>query len=203
MSKLYFRYGAMNCGKSTNLLQVAHNYEERGMKVIIIKPKTDTKGGNCVISRLGVTREVNMLVKFDDNIYDMVEKWNKERWKIDCILVDEVQFLKKEQIDELFQIAVIQDIPTICYGLRTDFLMNGFEGSARLLLIAHSIEELKTICDCGKKAILNGRKINGRFVFEGEQVAIDKENNVEYEALCPKCYYQYRKEYEAEKESSK
>lgn len=203
MSKLYFRYGAMNCGKSTNLLQVAHNYEERGMKVIIIKPKTDTKGGNCVISRLGVTREVNMLVKFDDNIYDMVEKWNKERWKIDCILVDEVQFLKKEQIDELFQIAVIQDIPTICYGLRTDFLMNGFEGSARLLLIAHSIEELKTICDCGKKAILNGRKINGRFVFKGEQVAIDKENNVEYEALCPKCYYQYRKEYEAEKESSK
>lgn len=203
MSKLYFRYGAMNCGKSTNLLQVAHNYEERGMKVIIIKPKTDTKGGNCVISRLGVTREVNILVKLDDNIYDMVEKWNKERWKIDCILVDEVQFLKKEQIDELFQIAVIQDIPTICYGLRTDFLMNGFEGSTRLLLIAHSIEELKTICDCGKKAILNGRKINGRFVFEGEQVAIDKENNVEYEALCPKCYYQYRKEYEAEKESSK
>lgn len=203
MSKLYFRYGAMNCGKSTSLLQVAHNYEERGMRVVIIKPKTDTKGGDSIVSRLGVKRKVDLLVIPDDNIYDLVEKWNKERWKIDCVLVDEVQFLKKEQIDQLFKIAVIQDIPTICYGLRTDFLMNGFEGSARLLLIAHSIEELKTICDCGKKAILNGRKINGKFVFEGEQVAIDKENNIEYESLCPKCYYKYRKEYEAEKESLK
>lgn len=199
MSKLYFRYGAMNCGKSTNLLQVAHNYEERGMKVIIIKPKTDTKGGNRIVSRLGVTREVDILVASTDNIYDLVERWGKEKWKIDCILVDEAQFLKKEQADQLFKIAVIQDIPTICYGLRTDFLMNGFEGSTRLLLIAHSIEELKTICDCGKKAILNGRKINGKFVFEGEQVAIDKENNIEYEALCPKCYYQYRNEYDSGK----
>lgn len=202
MSKLYFRYGAMNCGKSTNLLQVAHNYEERGMRVVIIKPKTDTKGGSSIVSRLGVARKVDMLIAPEDNIYDLIEKWNREKWKIDCILIDEVQFLKKEQIDQLFKIAVIQDIPTICYGLRTDFLMNGFEGSSRLLLIAHSIEELKTICDCGKKAILNGRKINGRFVFEGEQVAIDKENNVEYEALCPKCYYQYRTEYESQKGTS-
>lgn len=199
MSKLYFRYGAMNCGKSTNLLQVAYNYEERGMKIIIIKPKTDTKGADRVVSRLGVTRKADMLVAASDNILELVKKWVEQKWKMDCILVDEAQFLKKEQVDQLFEIAVNMDIPTICYGLRTDFLMNGFEGSERLLLIAHSLEELKTICSCGKKALVNGRKINGQFVFDGEQVAIDKENNVEYQALCPKCYFKYKKNYENER----
>jgi thymidine kinase len=198
MSKLYFRYGAMNCGKSTNLLQVAHNYEERGMKVIIIKPKTDTKGGNKVVSRLGFTRNADMIIERSQNVYEEVEKWINTNGKIDCILADEVQFFKKDQIDELFEIAVRMDIPTICYGLRTDFQMNGFEGSERLLLVAHSIEELKTICKCGKKAILNGRKINGRFIFEGQQVAIDNENNIEYESLCASCYFKYKDEYEKE-----
>lgn len=198
MSKLYFRYGAMNCGKSTNLLQVAHNYEERGMKVIIIKPKTDTKGGNKVVSRLGFTRNADMIIERSQNVYEEVKKWINTNGKIDCILADEVQFFKKDQIDELFEIAVRMDIPTICYGLRTDFQMNGFEGSERLLLVAHSIEELKTICKCGKKAILNGRKINGRFIFEGQQVAIDNENNIEYESLCASCYFKYKDEYEKE-----
>lgn len=195
MSKLYFRYGAMNCGKSTNLLQVAHNYEERGMNVIIIKPKTDTKGGNTVVSRLGITRKVDMLLEKHENIYERVEKWIEKYGKIDCVLADEVQFFKKEQVDKLFEIAVKMDIPIICYGLRTDFQMNGFEGSSRLLLLAHSIEELKTICNCGKKAILNGRKINGEFVFEGEQIAIDQEDNVEYQSLCSSCYFQYKQKY--------
>lgn len=188
LAKLYFRYGAMNCGKSTNLMQVAHNYEERGMKVIIIKPLIDTKGGNKVVSRLGIAREVDLLLERDRNVYDEVKRWNEEKFKIDCILVDEAQFFARHQIDELFEIAVRMDIPVICYGLRTDFQMEGFEGSERLLLIAHSIEELKTICSCGKKAILNGRKVNGKFVFEGEQVAIDRENNIEYESLCGECY---------------
>lgn len=188
MAKLYFRYGAMNCGKSTNLMQVAYNYEERGMKVIIIKPLIDTKGGNKVVSRLGIAREVDLLLERDRNVYEEVKKWNEEKFKIDCILVDEAQFFSRHQIDELFEIAVRMDIPVICYGLRTDFQMEGFEGSERLLLLAHSIEELKTICSCGKKAILNGRKVNGKFVFEGEQVAIDRENNVEYESLCGECY---------------
>lgn len=196
MSKLYFRYGAMNCGKSTNLLQVAHNYEERGMNVIIIKPKTDTKGGNTVVSRLGITRKVDMLLEKYENIYEKVEKWIEKYGEIDCILADEVQFFKKEQVDKLFEIAVKMDIPIICYGLRTDFQMNGFEGSSRLLLLAHSIEELKTICNCGKKAILNGRKINGEFVFEGEQIAIDQEDNIEYQSLCASCYFQYKRKYE-------
>lgn len=192
MSKLYFRYGAMNCGKSTNLLQVAYNYEEKGMKVVIIKPKTDTKGGDKIVSRLGLSRKVDVLVDKDDDIRYSIKKWNKNNESIDCILADEVQFFKKKHIDELFKIAVLDNIPVICYGIRTDFQMKGFEGSERLLLLAHSIEELKTICKCGKKAIFNGRKINGKFVFQGKQVIIDKENNVEYEPLCGKCYFKYK-----------
>ena len=194
MSKLYFRYGAMNSGKSTNLMQVAHNYEERGMRVVLIKPSTDTKGGDKLVSRLGVERGVDLLISDDQNIYEEVKKWEDNKYKIDCILVDEVQFLKSHQIDELFEVAVCLDIPVICYGLRTDFKMQGFEGSTRLLLLAHSIEELKTICKCGKKAILNGRKINNKFVFEGQQVAIDNVDNVEYESLCGHCYFKYKNE---------
>ena len=194
MSKLYFRYGAMNSGKSTNLMQVAYNYEERGMRVLLIKPSTDKKGGDKLVSRLGVERKVDLLIDDAQNIYDEVNKWQSEKYNIDCILVDEVQFFKANQIDELFKVAVCLDIPVICYGLRTDFKMEGFEGSTRLLLLAHSIEELKTICKCGKKAILNGRKINGKFVFEGEQVAIDNIDNVEYESLCGHCYFKYKNE---------
>ena len=194
MSKLYFRYGAMNSGKSTNLMQVAHNYEERGMKVVLIKPSTDKKGGDKLVSRLGVERKVDLLINDDQNIYEEIKRWEEVKYKIDCILVDEVQFLKSYQIDELFEIAVCLDIPVICYGLRTDFKMQGFEGSTRLLLLAHSIEELKTICKCGRKAVLNGRKINGKFVFEGEQVAIDNVDNVEYESLCGHCYFKFKNE---------
>ena len=192
MSKLYFRYGAMNCGKSTHLMQVAHNYEERGMKVLILKPRVDTKGGDTLVSRLGVNRHVDLLVSEDENLFKIINEYLKEGRIIDCILVDEVQFLKANQIDQLFEIAVKIDIPIICYGLRTDFKREGFEGSTRLLLLAHSIEEMKTICACGRKAIFNGRKINGKFVFEGEQIAIDEQNNVNYESLCGHCYYKYK-----------
>ena len=194
MSKLYFRYGAMNSGKSTNLMQVAYNYEERGMRVLLIKPSTDKKGGDKLVSRLGVERKVDLLIDDAQYIYDEVNKWQSEKYNIDCILVDEVQFFKANQIDELFKVAVCLDIPVICYGLRTDFKMEGFEGSTRLLLLAHSIEELKTICKCGKKAILNGRKINNKFVFEGQQVAIDNVDNVEYESFCGHSYFKYKNE---------
>lgn len=191
MSKLYFRYGAMNSGKSTHLMQVAYNYEERGMNVIIAKPKVDSKGGETLVSRLGVNRHVDLLVSPKDNIFNIITERLKEK-KINCILVDEVQFMKKEQIDQLFEIAVKINIPIICYGLRTDFKREGFEGSTRLLLLAHSIEEMKTICACGKKAVFNGRKVNGKFVFEGEQIAIDEVDDVQYESLCGECYYKYK-----------
>lgn len=194
MSKLYFRYGAMNSGKSTHLMQVAYNYKERGMRVLLIKPSTDKKGGDKLVSRLGVEVKVDMIVDKDTDIISEVKENIELNGALDCILVDEVQFMKKHQIDELFEIAVTLEIPVICYGLRTDFMMEGFEGSERLLLIAHSIEEMKTICKCGNKALLNGRKVNGKFVFSGNQIAIDTVDNVEYESLCGQCYYKYKNE---------
>lgn len=191
MAKLYFRYGAMNSGKSTALMQVAHNYEERGMKVRLLKPSVDTKGAQSLVSRLGVKRIVDFVVKPSDDLFESFDEIANGE-EISCILVDEAQFLKASQVDQLMQIASIKKVPVICYGLRTDFQTNGFEGSNRLLLIAHSLEELKTICRCGKKAVLNGRKINGEFVFEGEQVAIDDSAEIDYESLCVDCYYKYK-----------
>ena len=159
------------------------------MNTLIIKPATDTKGSDMVISRLDVERRADIISTDKDNLYTMIEKWQAEKNSVHCVLVDEAQFLTHSQVDQLFEVAVTLDIPVICYGLRTDFLLNGFEGSARLLLLAHSIEELKTICKCGQKAIANGRKIGGKFVFEGAQVAIEGQASVEYESLCARCYY--------------
>ena len=195
MAKLYFRYGAMNCGKTTSLLQVAHNYEEKGMNVLLIKPSKDTKGKNKVVSRLGVSREVDYLIGENDSIIEKTEEYLKENKKLDCLLVDEAQFLDPAQVDELLFFATKIDIVdflginVICYGLRTDFQLNGFPGSTRLLELASSIEEMKTICECGKKATFNARYVNGEFVTEGEQVAIDGFDKVTYEAICPKCYF--------------
>lgn len=192
MAKLYFRYGAMNCGKTALLLQSVHNYEDRGMNVLVLKPKVDTKGGNKIVSRIGLEREVDHLVSSDEDLYFYLSK-NIEG--ISCIFVDEAQFLKREQVDQLLQIVVFYDIPIICYGLRTDFTATGFEGSTRLLEIAHTIEEMKTICSCGNKATFNARLINGRFTFSGDQVAIDGKANVTYESLCPKCYFKKMKKF--------
>lgn len=199
MAKLYFRYGAMNCGKSTALMQVVHNYLERGMQAIVIKPYTDTKGGNKIVSRLGIEREVDIVIRPDECVKTAIRTWMAKNGRLDCILVDEVQFFKAEQIDAFLEIAVCDNVPIICYGLRTDFAMRGFEGSERLLLLAHSLEELKTICRCGRKAILNGRTIDSQFVFEGEQVAIDSGGAIAYESLCAKCYFDFKHAYEAQK----
>ncbi len=187
MAKLYFRYGAMNSGKTTSLMQVAFNYEERGMDVIILKPSSDTKGDDVIVSRLGMKRKVDALVSEHEDMRDIVNKFSKIK-EISCVLVDEAQFLTGSQVNQLLRVAVLYDIPVICYGLRTDFSCNGFPGSIKLLLLAHSIEELKTICRCGSKAIFNGRKRNGKFVFSGDQVAIDGEDEISYESLCGKCY---------------
>jgi len=196
MAKLYYRYGAMNCGKSTALIQVDYNYRERGMNTLIIKPTSDVKGRDRVVSRLGVERKVDILAAGTDDLYAMIEKWHNESCPIHCVLIDEAQFLESRQVDQLFEVAVVLRIPVICHGLRTDFQLKGFKGSERLLLLAHSIEELKTICKCGRKAVANGRKIAGRFVFKGKQLAIDGEDNVEYESLCAQCYFKYRQQAE-------
>jgi thymidine kinase len=191
MAKLYFRYGAMNCGKTALLLQAVHNYESRNMNVLVLKPFVDTKGGDTIVSRIGLSRDVDHLIKSGEDLY----KYLKSITGISCIFVDEAQFLKREQVDALLRVVVEEDVPIICYGLRTDFNTNGFEGSTRLLELAQSIEELKTICDCGKKATFNARMVNGEFVFDGDQVAIDGEDEVTYESLCPKCYYKKRDNY--------
>ncbi len=193
MAKLYFRYGAMNSGKSTAVLQVAYNYEERDMHVLLIKPAIDTKGNDQIVSRLGKSRKVDILATPDINIADAVAQWNKDVEKVDCIIADEAQFFTSQQVDQLMQIVVEQNIPVICYGICTDFQTKLFTGSTRLFELAHTLEELKTICRCGKKALFNGRKVNGAFIFEGSQVAIDGQDSVEYESLCASCYAQQKR----------
>ena len=190
MAKLYFRYGAMNCGKSTAIIQVAYNYEEKGRRIWLMKPSIDTKGNTKVLNRSGLEREVDMLVTPDCNILENVPLFITE--KIDAILVDEAQFLKREQVDELYEITKLHEIPVICYGLRCDFQMKGFPGSTRLLEIADDIEELKNICDCGKKATQNLRLTNGVPTFEGDQVAIDGKDKITYDSKCGKCYLELR-----------
>jgi thymidine kinase len=206
VAKLYFRYGAMNSGKSTSLLQVAYNYEERGQHVLLAKPEIDTKGADEISSRLGVTRKVDFLVGPDDDIRALfaehrarlvreasaalVPETNEHEVDVACLLIDEAQFLTRDQVDDLLRIAVYERIPVLAYGIRTDFRTQAFPGSRRLMELSHSLEELKTICRCGRKAIFNARLVGGRFVFEGDQVAIDELSTarVTYDALCAEDY---------------
>lgn len=201
MAKLYFRYGAMNSGKSTALLQAAFNYEERGQQVLLAKPTIDSKGDNAILSRLGMTRKVDFTIAPDEDIHAAFagqrERVVRETGRdVSCLLVDESQFLGEGQVDDLLRIAIQEDVPVLAYGIRTDFQTVAFPGSRRLLEIAHSLEELKTICRCGRKAVFNARSINGQFVFDGDQVAIDTSTElgasgdakVSYESLCGACY---------------
>ena len=192
MAKLYFRFGAMNSGKSTALLQAAHNYEERGQRVLLLKPRIDTKGHDTIVSRLGVDRPVDVMVEADDDLVTVVAEAMKNieaetGEALACVLVDESQFLTPAQVDQLFVVAVEMNVPVLAYGIRTDFQTVAFPGSRRLLDIAHSLEELKTICRCGRKAIFNARTVDGKFTFDGDQVAIDGVD-VSYESLCGECY---------------
>ena len=185
MAKLYFRYGNMNSGKSMLLLQTAHNYEEQDMKILVMKSSIDTKGDKTIVSRVGPSREVDELVDKKANIFNIVKKKYKD---VSCVLIDEAQFLTPKQVDECMEVVLILDIPVICYGLRTDFQTKSFPGSARLLAIAHTIEEIKTICKCGRKTLYNARYVNGKFVIKGAQVAIDNQADVKYVSMCGKCY---------------
>ena len=185
MAKFHFRYGAMNAGKSTILLQTAYNYEEKGKKVVLIKPSVDTKGDEKIVSRIGLERKVDYLIGDNDSI---VSKLGDNISSFSCILVDEAQFLKRKQVDELFYISKIMNIPVIAFGLRTDFKSNGFEGSIRLLELADALEEMPTICRCGKKARFNARKVDGKFTFDGDSIVIDDTSDVSYESLCGACY---------------
>ncbi len=188
MAQLYFRYGAMGCGKTMQLLQVAFNYEERGQKVCVIKPSVDTKNDTKLLTRIGPERETDFTFSSRD---DLFKKISAKYSDVACILVDESQFATAKQIDQLMRVVVELDIPVIAYGLRLNFLLTdkGFSGSTRLLQIAHKIEELKTICDCGRKATLNCRFFDGRLMTDGPAILIDDgHSEIIYKSLCMHCY---------------
>ena len=185
MAKLYFFYGAMNSGKTTRIIQCAYNYEEQGMNAILMKPKIDTKGSEYIVSRIGAKKKVDFLIEPKANIYDLiVEKYTN----VDLFIVDEAQFLSADQVNQLMDIVVDLNIPVMCYGLRTDFQGKAFPGAQRLLEIAHELTEIKTICECGKKAMFNVRLIDGKVQTEGDSVAIDGEGKVTYTVACARCF---------------
>lgn len=181
MAKLYFRYSAMNAGKSTALLQVAHNYEEQGQQVRLFTAAIDDRyGAGVVTSRLGPQRAAEVFDADFDFLADMP--------RVSCVLVDEAQFLTREQVRQLHMLSQVRGIPVICYGLRTDFRGEPFPGSTYLLALADDIEELKNICTCGKKATMNVRVDEfGRRIREGEQISIG--GNDRYRHVCGRCFY--------------
>lgn len=185
MAKLYFKYGTMESGKSTKIIQEAYNYDRNNKSIIVAKPIIDSKGNDKIVSRIGIQREIDVYIE-SDNLKEIYEKINKDTF---CILIDEAQFLNKNQVFELFKITKLLEIPVMCYGLKSNFKGEFFEGSEALMIYADSLEEIVTICSCGKKARFNARKVNGDFVTDGEDVLIDGSNeNVEYVPLCGECY---------------
>ena len=187
MAKLYFRYGA----KSANILMVRYNYEERGQYAILLKPRTDDRDGEHKIqSRIGLSAPAEYV---DDFLKEISKLWNGKETeylyhgkKVNAILVDEAQFLSPEEVDALSDIVDFYEIPVLCYGLRTDFLNHLFPGSRRLMEIADVIEEVPTVCWCGKRAQCNTRYSNGKIVREGAQIMLG--SNESYVALCRKHY---------------
>lgn len=187
MAKLSFKYGSMGSGKSIDLMRTAYNYEEKGFDTIVMKPIIDTKGNDKLDSRIGMKRKVDILIDNNTNIVKEVKKMLIGNLK--CIFVDEAQLLSSDKIDELYLISKIFDIPVICYGLRTNFKMKGFSGSTRLLEIADSLEEIKSICKCGNIARFNARKVNGKYMLDGDDILIDgTDSKVEYIPICGDCY---------------
>ena len=185
MAKVYFRYAAMNAGKSTQLLQVRHNYHERHQRTLLLKPHLDNRDGEDLIRpRIGgLEARVDALVFPDTDLRALIET-HLQSGPLDCVLIDEAQFLSPEQVRQLCSVADFLDVPIMCYGLRADFRAELFPGSAALMALADDIEELKTICWCGKKATINARILDGHVLTDGPQVLIG--GNESYTSLCRK-----------------
>ena len=191
MAKLYFRYGAMGSSKSANILMVRYNYEERGQYAVLLKPRTDNRDGEREIrSRMGLSAPAGYV---DEFLKEISESWTETCKEycyhgktVSAILVDEAQFLSAEEVDMLSDLVDFYEIPVLCYGLRTDFRNCLFEGSRRLMEIADVIEEVPTVCWCGKRAQCNTRYSGGKIVREGEQIMLG--SNESYVALCRKHY---------------
>ena len=185
MAQLYYRYSTMNAGKSIELIKVAYNYEERGKRVLTLVPAVDDRYGTGLItSRIGLQREA-VIVSEETDILDLFVEKNDDR-KIDCVLIDECQFLKKHHVEELVEIVDGYEIPVLAYGLKNDFRNRLFEGSYYMLIYADKIEEIKTICWCGRKATMVARIVDGKGVKQGEQIQIG--GNDMYVSLCRKHY---------------
>ena len=191
MAKLYFKYGAMGSSKSAQALITQFNYEELGMSVWLIKPSTDTRDGADIIrSRIGLERRAQVITLEQD----ICEEYHRAG-KHDVIIADEAQFFTPEQIDQLRSLVDNEDLPVLCFGLRTDFLTHFFPGAGRLMELADSIAEIKTVCACGRKATVNARiDENGRIITQGDQVFLG--GNDSYVAMCHKCWKQRIKEQE-------
>ncbi len=182
MAKLYFRYGAMGASKTANMLMTQYNYLERGKKAVILKPKIENRDGKTVIqSRIGLKGECFY-------VEDFIEEFIKSPYELDCILVDEAQFLSATTVEQLCTFVDVYEIPVICYGLKGDFQTNLFEGSKRLMELADVIEQIPTICWCGKKAHMNARIQDGKIVKEGSQIQMG--GNESYISLCRKHYFE-------------
>ncbi len=190
MAKLYFKFGAMGCSKTAQALITKFNYEERNMKVLLLKPAIDNRDGDGVVmSRIGLSQEA-VSVGEDENLY---ETYLRSYSDCDVVIVDECQFLSPEQVDQLADIVIERDIPVLCFGLSTDFTTHLFPGSKRLFEIAESISEIKSVCTCGAKATVNARiDDNGRIVTEGSQICIG--GNSRYVPMCRKCWLRRRAE---------
>ena len=188
MAQLYFRYGTMGSGKSIEVQKVAFNYEERGMKPLIFTSALDNRYADIgiIASRIGLEREA-ISIKKATNIFNIVEEHNEES-KINAVIVDECQFLSKDQVVQLTDIVDLLNIPVLCYGLKNDFKNELFEGAYWLLALADKIEEIKTVCWCGKKAITNARIVDGKITHTGEQIKVG--GNESYIPLCRKHYKQ-------------
>lgn len=189
MAKLYFRYSAMDAGKTLDLLKVAYNYEDRGQHTLIITSAIDKRAGNNrVKSRIGFDKEA-LSTNTDDNLHDLIKK-ESEKQKIACVLIDEIHFFSPDQIVQLSDVVDFLDIPVICYGLRSDYRGQPFPTTSILLAIADTLEEVKTICHCGRKANFNMLVKNGIAIKSGEQVVVDddklKSIDTKYVSVCRK-----------------
>lgn len=194
MAKMHFKYASMNSGKSIDLIRIAHNYEENGYKVLIISPQISSS--SLISSRVGISREADVNLLYSDNIFEKLKGLLED---VSVILVDEAHFLSSKQVYDLFAITKALDIPVICYGLRTNFKAECFAGSKRLLELSEVLEELTTLCSCGKMARYVGRKIGDYFVKDGEEIVIKGTYNVQYEPLCGKCYLEKVEKLDLEK----
>ena len=193
MAKLYFKFGAMGSSKSAQALITKFNYEERGMKVLLVKPSTDNRDGATIVrSRIGLKAEA-ITVPESEDLYALYTEGHKD---CNVIIVDECQFLHPDQVDQLSRVVIDYNIPVMCFGLSTDFQTHLFPGSKRLFEIADSIAEIKSVCKCGDKATVNARiDGQGNVVFTGAQVCIG--GNESYVAMCKKCWLTAKREQEA------